>query len=342
MNNSTAYHHFNETECFSTVPATIFTVALSIISLLALSGNFLVIVTFFKTSNLKTSANFYIVNMAVSDVVSVVLNWPLYATEGMLKPGGSLIANQTVGAFFCKLGIYSRGVLYVVSIESLVLIVVDRFIAIAFPLKAINITARVRTTFLLLSWFIPLLGIVPFFVYSEIIQVGRQTFCRNLMSMLALQIYHFVSFTLFYFAPLVLILVFHSLSIKYLRRRVEFHRESNEGNAQTKTLKENQNIMKIFRSVTLGFFICWTPLYIYMLLKALYPPIFAEDKCLLFVGLLYYVFPLLSAAINPFILIAFSSNYREAIKDLLQGCFSSFKKSRLSSVFPMEQVTDLQ
>ena len=68
--------------------------------------------------------------MAISDVISVLLNWPLYATEGMLKPGGSLITNQAIATFFCKLGIYSRAVLYVVSIESLVLISLDRFIAI--------------------------------------------------------------------------------------------------------------------------------------------------------------------------------------------------------------------
>ena len=62
------------------------------------------------------------------------LNWPLYATEGILKRRGSLITNQAIATFFCKLGIYSRAVLYVVSIESLVLISVDRFTTIVFPL----------------------------------------------------------------------------------------------------------------------------------------------------------------------------------------------------------------
>ena len=68
--------------------------------------------------------------MAISDLVSVVLAWPLYATEGMLKAGGSLIADPNLATFFCKLGIYSRAVSYVVSIQSLVLIAEDRFIAL--------------------------------------------------------------------------------------------------------------------------------------------------------------------------------------------------------------------
>ncbi|KAL9985492.1 hypothetical protein ACROYT_G007906 [Oculina patagonica] len=124
MDNSTVFNDMNQTECSSSV-STAFTVALSIVSLLALAGNVLVIVTFIKNINLKTSSNYFIVNMAVSDLLCVVLNWPLYATEGMLKAGGSLFADPKLATFFCKLGIYSRTVSYVVSVLSLVLIAVE-------------------------------------------------------------------------------------------------------------------------------------------------------------------------------------------------------------------------
>ena len=67
-----------------------------------------------KIVTLKTSSNYFIVNMAISDIVSVVLAWPLYATEGMLKAGGGLIADPKLATFFGRLGIYSRGVSYVV------------------------------------------------------------------------------------------------------------------------------------------------------------------------------------------------------------------------------------
>ena len=84
MDNSAAAHH-NQTDCPSSVPIT-FTIVLSTISLLAVAGNLLVVITFIKSLNLKTSPNYYIVNMAVSDLVCVFLNWPLYAIEAMLKP----------------------------------------------------------------------------------------------------------------------------------------------------------------------------------------------------------------------------------------------------------------
>ena len=114
------------------------------------------------------------------------------------------------------------------------------------------------------------------------------------MSTLLFKVYHFVSFILFYLAPLVVILVVHSISFKHPKRRAVFQISSNEGNTHARRSKENQNILKIFRSVTSGFFMCWTPLHIYLVLKSSYPTIFSDDKCLLFAGLSYDIFPLIS------------------------------------------------
>ena len=338
MDNYTEVDNINQTNCSVSV-ATMFTVALSIISFSASTGNLLVIVTFMKIVTVKTSSNYYVVNMAISDLVSIVLAWPLYATEGMLKAGGSLIAIPKLATFACKLGIYSRAVSYVVSIQSLVLIAVDRFLATAFPLKTLKITTRIRAVFLLLTWVLPLLAFIPYFVYSEIVKVEQQTFCRNTISGLGLTIYHLVGFVVIYCVPLILILVLYHLIMKHLKRRAKLD-NGNRSNIHAKRVKQNENIMKIFGSITLEFFTCWTPLYAYLFLKMLYPSIFRKDKCLFFVGLFYYIFPLLSTALNPFVLIAFSSNYRAAVKDVI--CLPMCRKCHTGSVSPMEQNVELQ
>ena len=335
MDNYTEVDNINQTTC-SVGVATMFTVTLSIS---ASTGNLLVIVTFIKIVKLKTSSNYYIVNMAISDLVSIFLAWPLYATEGMLKAGGSLIVIPELATFACKLGIYSRAVSYVVSIQSLVLIAVDRFLATAFPLKTLKITTRIRAVFLLLTWVLPLLAFIPYFVYSEIVKVEQQTFCRNTMSGLGLTIYHLVGFVVIYCVPLILILVLYHLIMKHLKRRAKLD-NGNRSNIHAKRVKQNENIMKIFGSITLGFFTCWTPLYAYLFLKMLCPSIFMKDKCLLFVSLFYYIFPLLSTALNPFVLITFSSNYRVAVKEVI--CSPMCRKCHTGSVSPMEQNVELQ
>ena len=343
MSNSTEAHYNNREEC-SHVVATSFTVVLSTISLLAGTGNLLVIITFIKTANLRTSPNYYIVNMAVSDLIAVILNWPLYATEGMLKPGGNIIVDPNLAAFACKLGIYSRAVSYVVSVVSLVLIAVDRFIATAFPLKALKTTGRIRKILLLLSWILPALCLIPYLVYSKIVDFENCSFCKTMISSVAHNAYNIVSFVLFYLVPMIVIFLLYPLIIKRSRRiRPQLDNEVRSCRINTKRDKQNQNIMKIFGSIILVFFTCWTPLYVYFFLNSRYPSIFIKDKCLILVGLFYYALPLLSTAVNPFMLIAFSSNYRAAIKSV---CRTSLPKCNfgytVSGVSPQGQNVELQ
>ncbi|XP_068707463.1 neuropeptides capa receptor-like [Montipora foliosa] len=314
-------------------------VVLSVISLLGLGGNFLVIITFIKRENLKTSSNYYVMNMVVSDLVCVLLNWPLFATEGMLQAGGSLITDAVAASFFCKLGIYSRSLSYSVSIISLVLIAVDRFIATRFPLKSLTITGKIRTIFMLVSWGIPAFGLIPYLLYSRVIQSEEHTFCRNMMSQLLLQTYYSVGFVLLYCIPFIFIVVLYSLIMKQLRERRKLY-NGDRIQSRAKRDKENQNMMKVFGSIVLGFFTCWTPLYVYMFLKSLHPSVFTKDKCrtLNLVGVLYYIFPLISTTINPFILIAFSSRYRVSFK---RACFYflSQKKGQNSPQFALAAVS---
>ena len=317
MNNTSSAQRGNQIFC-SSDSSTTFLAVLSTISLFALTGNFIVILTFIKTVSLKTSHNYFIINMAVSDLICVLFNWPLYATEGMLKPGGKLFTVPLVASLFCKLGIYVRALSYVVSILSLVLIAVDRYIATVFPLRASHITGKMRTILLTLCWCLPAVFLVPYLIHSDIFRIDEHAFCRNMMGPTKLIIYSFLGFVLFYCVPFILIIVLYSLIVKYLRRRKQEQDGEIRYSERSKRLREkqNQNILRIFGSIVLGFFACWTPLYIYMFLKSLYPSILEKDKCLLLklVGILYYIFPVLSTAINPFILITFSSSFRTAVK----------------------------
>ena len=329
MNNTSAVYSPDQTRCSSSVSETV-TVVLSTVSLLALMGNSLVILTFIKSVSLKNSSNYYIVNMAASDLVCVLLNWPLYATEGMLKPGGSLITNSAFATICCKMGIYSRSVSYVVSILSLMLVAVDRFIVTAFPLKALNISRKPRIFFLLISWLLPAISLVPYLFYTKIVEIENQTFCRNLTSGFFLRIYYAVGFVLFYCAPLISILILYPRIMKHLRTsRVKVDNGGGRTALASKRLKQSRNIMKIFGSIVLTFFICWTPYYVYLFLKSFYPSIFLKDKCLFLVGLFYYLFPILSTVTNPFILMLFSTSYREAIKSLcISSCLLPKRPSR--------------
>ncbi|KAJ7385076.1 hypothetical protein OS493_017441 [Desmophyllum pertusum] len=333
MNNSTIHPSdmYNHDPPCAHVVSTLFTVLLSIVSLSAFIGNFLVIASFIKAPSLKTSTNYYIVNMAVSDFLCACFNWPLYATEGMLT--SRIYINEPMASVACKMGMYVRGISQVVSVLNLVLIAVDRYVGIVFPLKVTMLDrGRVRLTLLVLTWIIPVACGVPHFLYTKVVKVDDQTFCRLVWDRQVNTTFNFIAFVLFYCLPLIAMIILYTLIVKTLRNRgpnTSSTLDKTQDQLANKRQKQNQKITKILISIVAAFFICWTPLCVYLSLKMFHPGLVARDKCMVLVALFFYVFPTLSTTINPFILFLFSTNYRQALKSLtLQLC--DLFKCRLS------------
>ena len=328
MNNSTVQPldvSNHEPPC-SDVVSTLFTVLLSTVGLTAFIGNFLVIVSFVTTQNLRTSTNYYIVNMAVSDLLCVCFNWPLYATEGMLT--SRVFITEPVASVVCKLGMYFRGISQVVSVLSLVLIAVDRYVAIVYPLKMTMLgRGKMRLTLLVFTWIIPVVCGFPYFLYTQVVKVDDITFCRMMWGNLVNTIFNAIGFLVFYCAPLIAMSILYTRIVKTVRNRPNTAEKTQEELAN-KRQKQNQKITKILISIVVAFFICWTPLCLYLSLKMFHPEFFPKDKCLVMLALFFYLFPSFSTAINPFILFLFSTNYRQALKNLsLRLCH--FFKCRL-------------
>lgn len=84
------------------------TTAFSVVSTFALVGNILVTTVFPINKTLRTSKNYFIVNMAVGDLLSAVSAWPLYDTEGILS--GKHLINDPVAIAVCKISLYFKGV----------------------------------------------------------------------------------------------------------------------------------------------------------------------------------------------------------------------------------------
>ena len=302
-----------------------FTTLLAVTSLAAIIGNVLVIAAVYKFPYLRTSTNYYYVNMAVSDFLSCLITWPLYLTDEIITSRGSLIKGFLATAG-CKVGVFMRNVSHSVSILSLFLIAVDRFIATKYPLKVTLLTKKIRASLLLLSWVISIGYCFPTFLYAVIGKVGHESFCR-------LALAADKTMPLYLFAVILIIILYSAITILYLRimrvlkkrlQPAEHGTEDIVGNEQNRA-KHNRNVMKIFKSIVVAFFICWFLFCVYMILKITLPELFLRDKCKLILGFAYYVFPLLSTVVNPVILFSFSSNFRQAIKEMCPFLLGKYK-----------------
>ena len=315
MNNSTHINSYRAASCPYPV-SVFFTTTMAVISLAAFTGNILVIVAVYKTPNLRTSTNYYYVNMAVSDLLACLTVWPLYLTDEIITIRGSLI-HGPMATPGCKVGMYVRVLTTSVSILSLVLIAIDRFIATVFPLKATLLSRKLRIALLFATWLISMGYCFPMLYFSKVEEVGHETFCRFAWNnSFAIIIYYATGISMINIAPLIAIVILYSRIMLVLRKRPNPECNTGSKNFGQKRRKQSQNIMRIFKSVVTAYSACFFLFCVYLVLKMTFPEVFIRDKCKWILGFSYFVFPSLSAAINPIILFSFSSNFRFPLQTL--------------------------
>ncbi|XP_073254815.1 QRFP-like peptide receptor [Porites lutea] len=122
------------------------------ILLSSLIGNTVIIIIFYRRKDLKKTTNYFIANMAISDLIFPLTPIPLSIIGLQTLP-----VSVSAGSIVCKLQIFLGGVSLTVSVESLVWIAVDRFIAVVFPIKVHRISTRFRRFAVTSTWIVAVL-----------------------------------------------------------------------------------------------------------------------------------------------------------------------------------------
>ena len=262
--------------------------------------------------------------MAVSDFLASLTTWPLYVIEEMVARTESLVQNYlpTIG---CKVGSYFRMLSLTVSVLSLLLIAIDRFVATVFPLKATLIRTRVKAALVFATWLISITQCILVLHSSRLAEIGPQIFfCTVKWYSLTLSSFFIGSVVVYNFTPLIVIVVTYSCIVHTLKRRQQ--PQMNEtSSSHRKRKKETLNVMKIFKSIVVVYFVCICLFGSYDIFLITLHELHTIDKCRIIRGFLHFVLPSLSTAINPVILFSFSTSFRNALESL---CHSSFRKCR--------------
>ncbi|XP_020616435.1 substance-K receptor-like [Orbicella faveolata] len=135
--------------------------------LVSLAGNTVIGIIAYKTKTMRKPINFLIVNMAMSDLLfpSFLVPWDiqqLYINSWLI--GGPL------GQVLCKLTYYLPEVSLAVSVQSLVLIAVDRFGAVVYPLRSPLISSKLCPFFILATWIVALATKTPDLFSSKLVE----------------------------------------------------------------------------------------------------------------------------------------------------------------------------
>ena len=143
------------------------TVTYCLIIIVSLVANSLIVIIVSKTPNLKKPINYFIANIASSDLLYPIFSIPFKLS--LLHANSFPIGGQ-LGQALCKLLPFFGDVSFVVSIQNLILIAVDRFGAVVFPLRSPLIRSKLCPFFILATWIVAVAVNSPFFFGKELVE----------------------------------------------------------------------------------------------------------------------------------------------------------------------------
>ena len=138
-----------------------------LIFVVTLIGNIIIGIIVYRTRSMRKPINFFIVNMAMSDLLFPIVCFPYIVTEINF---GYWFISGPVGQALCKLHEFLADVSLFVSIQSLVLIAVDRFGAVVFPLRSPLISSKHCRFFILATWIIAVAASIPDAMTYELVE----------------------------------------------------------------------------------------------------------------------------------------------------------------------------
>jgi len=153
------------------------TFAYCLIFLVSLAGNAVIAIIVYKTRTMRKPINFLIVNMAMSDLLFPIFSIP---RDIQLLYINSWLIDGSLGKASCKLVNFLLHVSFAVSVQSLVLIAVDRFGAVVYPLRSPLISSRLCSFFILATCIVALAFFSPFLFTFKVVEFANELFCLEL------------------------------------------------------------------------------------------------------------------------------------------------------------------
>ena len=291
----------------------------------SLFGNIFIIIIVYKNRHLRKTINYFIVNMAFSDLVLTLIVLPVEITK-LVTDSGHWHVSGILGLICCKLFFFASLVSLLVSSQSLVWIAIDRFVAVVFPMKLGLISSKIRTIAIVSTWICAGFFSYPVLISWKLVVRGNDTFCtetnlesffHNQKTQKANETYMFVwvQFTLLIIAPLLVITILYTAIAVNLR----IQKKALAGtppNIQRHAMKKRRQAIKMAVAILILFYLCVTP-HTLLYFIHYWRPSCATRIVLYFVTSFSFF---LSSIVNPIICLSFVESYRRGLKHILCPC----------------------
>ncbi|KAH8243797.1 hypothetical protein KR032_010206 [Drosophila birchii] len=245
----------------------VYCVAYIVVFLVGLIGNSFVIAVVLRAPRMRTVTNYFIVNLAIADILVIVFCLPATLI-------GNIFVPWMLGWLMCKFVPYIQGVSVAASVYSLIAVSLDRFIAIWWPLK--QMTKRRARIMIIGIWVIALVTTIPWLLFFDLVP-AEELFSDTLLSAYSQPQYlcqevwpqgtngnlYFLLANLVacYLLPMSLITLCYVLIwFKVSTRSIPG--ESKDAQMDRMQQKSKVKVIKMLVAVVILFVLSWLPLYV--------------------------------------------------------------------------------
>lgn len=146
-----------------------------VILILFLIGNGCIFLVIYKNKNFRRNINFFVFNMVVFDFFNLLIIMFVYFVMIILGFLFWKVDNLWIlGNILCKFCYFFFDVFFIVFIESLLLILVDRFIVVVFLLKVRYFLMKVYLICIVCIWIIVIVVYVFYFYIFRLFFYGNE------------------------------------------------------------------------------------------------------------------------------------------------------------------------
>lgn len=302
------------------------TAFLILIMVVTFLGNFMVCLIVYLYRRLRTVTNYFIVSLAVSDLLISVLSVP-FRIHQTLHNGSFCLASE-----LCWTWLLTDLTCACASICNLAAISVDRYIAIVHPFRYHSLmTTRAGWVIIAIVWTYSVAwAALASFNWTDF---GEQHFFTQFECKKTDRIFYTVATTMDFFVPLLVVLVMYGLvfrvAMNQARAVASLQPVSNRdgrGRRFSINIVKEVKAAKTLAIVIGAFVICWFPFFTCLLislwrLELLQPPRVSEETLKGLRGTFMYVLPTINSTLNPIIYALFNRDFRTAFVRLLQKTF---------------------
>ena len=223
----------------------------------------------------------------------------------------------------CKLCFFLADTSFVVSIISLLMISMDRLIAVVFPLHMRLISRKMRVICIFMSWVVALSVLVPYLFFFTF----REGTCIKSWSDETNNRYAVATFTAFFLVPVCFLIIIYGAITVTLKRR---QRERNKMSVSEISLDRsgNRRVIRLSVAIQAAFIISIGPSFLLQCIRKFKFDGERPPEIQKYPAIVFFIESLLVnswGAINPCMCFAFCENYRTGLKHVF------FRGSRAAS-----------